>query len=186
MTDVFQASQAASLSFIEVGVLIGALGVVLAPTMVYAALCLGVTLVGVALVYLFLNADFLAAVQLLIYVGAINVLILFAIMLVGQGSASEQQPLGYRLACLLGVTLLSLPLAVASSQTWPTLNPPVLASEDRIGAIGSHLFKEFLLPFELISLVLLVALIGAIQMARVQTSATMQNKPSHKKSRVII
>nr|YP_010932389.1 subunit 6 of NADH-plastoquinone oxidoreductase [Hormidiella parvula]WKT05991.1 subunit 6 of NADH-plastoquinone oxidoreductase [Hormidiella parvula] len=186
MTDLLQASQAASLSLVELGVLIGALGVVLAPTMVYAALCLGVTLIGVALVYLFLNADFVAAVQLLIYVGAINVLILFAIMLVGQGSSSEQQPLGYRLACLCGVIVLSLPLSVASNQVSLVGGLPGQVSESQVGAIGAHLFKEFLLPFELISLVLLVALIGAIQMARGQGGVGLQATLPTPKGKVLI
>jgi NAD(P)H-quinone oxidoreductase subunit 6 len=72
------------LYFLDIGIILGGLGVVFFGKIIYSALFLGIVFVCVALLYLLLNADFLAAAQVLIYVGAINVLIVFAIMLVNK------------------------------------------------------------------------------------------------------
>jgi NAD(P)H-quinone oxidoreductase subunit 6 len=72
------------LFFLNLGIVLGGLGVVFFGRIIYSALFLGLVLICVALLYLLLNADFLAAAQVLIYVGAINVLIVFAIMLVNK------------------------------------------------------------------------------------------------------
>ena len=72
------------LYFLDIGIVLGGLGVVFFRKIIYSALFLGIVFVCVALLYLLLNADFLAAAQILIYVGAINVLIVFAIMLINK------------------------------------------------------------------------------------------------------
>ncbi|KAG6540758.1 hypothetical protein Mapa_017896 [Marchantia paleacea] len=75
--------------FLESGLILGSLGVVLFTNIVYSALFLGFVFVCISLLYLLLNADFVAAAQILIYVGAVNVLIVFAVMLINKKQYSN-------------------------------------------------------------------------------------------------
>jgi NAD(P)H-quinone oxidoreductase subunit 6 len=158
------------------GILVGALGVIWLPSLVYAAFLLGAVLLGVGCLYILLNADFLGAAQLLIYVGAINILILFAIMLVnpqkGFAPPAEQGLFGVR-ATRLGAGVVSGLLGVGLvymivMTPWGT--PSLRIEQDPLSILGGHFLSDFLLPFELISVLLLVALIGAIGLARRETS----------------
>src|SRR3989337_217268 len=130
---------------------IGALGVVLARSVVHAALFLILALLAVAGVFILLSAEFLAIVQVLIYGGAVTILILFAMMLtrvrdVAQALDGPQRPFAALAAgAFLGVSILAL---VPFEQ------------------LGDALFRNWAAPFEVASLVLLVALIGAIILAR--------------------
>ena len=83
MGSMFDAYQSSLFAAIELGTILGSIGVIVAPSMIYAALSLGVTLFSIAFLFLLFNADLLAVAQVLVYIGAINVLIVFAIMLVG-------------------------------------------------------------------------------------------------------
>nr|YP_010231250.1 subunit 6 of NADH-plastoquinoneoxidoreductase [Nephroselmis pyriformis]QSV37319.1 subunit 6 of NADH-plastoquinoneoxidoreductase [Nephroselmis pyriformis] len=149
----------------------GALGVILLPSIVYAAFLLGAVLSSVAFLYVLLNADFLAAAQLLIYVGAINILILFAIMLVNpQKDFQATRPSEWSQYGAAGISVL---LGTAVSQVifqTPWVTPSLRIEANPLPILGGHLFSDFLLPFELISVLLLVALIGAIVLARRETS----------------
>ena len=158
--------QTLSSAALSAGALIGCLGVILLPSIVYAAFLLGGVLFCLAGIYVLLNADFLAAAQVLIYVGAINVLILFAIMLVNpqeppQTTSNISRRIGPAIASLgllavLGATIL----------TTPWLTPPWTPEATTVSILGGHLFSDFLLPFEVLSVLLLVALVGAIVLAR--------------------
>ena len=164
-----------SLEFIIIG---AALGVVLIPNIVYSAFLLGVVLTGLAGIYILLNADFLAAAQILIYVGAINILILFAIMLVTNRLAikSESKPLFVRLfAGILSLSGFFIILRMIFQTSWP--KPPFLAQPQTLSIIGNHLFSDYLLPFEIISLILLIGLIGAILLARKEKQAHISSLP---------
>ena len=149
-------------------VLAGALGVVLFNNIVYSAFTLGGVFVSVAGIYLLQNADFVSAAQLLVYVGAINVLILFAIMLVNK--REDFQPLprrwirqgGTALVCVGLFALLSLMLIQTQWNVAPDVTPPASTIE----SLGIHFFSDYLLPFELASILLLMALIGAVVLAR--------------------
>ncbi len=145
-----------------------ALGVVLFENIVYSAFMLGGVFISIAGMYLLLNADFVAAAQLLIYVGAVNVLILFAIMLVNKredfvplNNAWVRKVLtalvSLGLFGLLGIMILATPWVPSSSVT-PVGNTAIL--------IGEHFFSDYLLPFELASVLLLIAMVGAIILAR--------------------
>ncbi|NDC14315.1 MAG: NADH-quinone oxidoreductase subunit J [Synechococcaceae bacterium WB9_2_170] len=153
---------------------LGALGVVLLPNIVYSAFLLGGVFLSVAGLYLLLNASFVAAAQVLVYVGAVNVLILFAIMLVNKKENLAAIP-GLALRRVLsgavcgGLLLLLIRVAVATP--WP-LNGPEPVGEDATIRIGEHLFSDYLLPFELASVLLLMAMIGAIVLARRDVIAT--------------
>ncbi len=150
------------------GVVVGSLGVVLLPNVVYSAFLLGGVFLSVAGLYLLLNASFIAAAQVLIYVGAVNVLILFAIMLVNKREPMADAPgLGLRRLLSSGVCagLLWLLLRVAYTTPWATPGPTPLG-EDAVVRLGEHFFTDYLLPFELASVLLLMAMIGAIVLAR--------------------
>ena len=144
----------------------GGLGVVLTRNVVHAALALLLSLVAVAGVYLVLYAEFLALVQVLIYGGAIIIVLLFAIMLTRGSeyprfSDNRQWPLAALAALgVLGVLMASF------------LIDPVENSEAQSPAftdLANSLFTRWAIPFELASLVLLVALVGAIIIARTET-----------------
>ncbi len=149
-------------------VILGALGVVLSTSIVYAAFMLGGVFIGISGLYLLLNASFVAAAQILIYVGAVNVLILFAIMLVNKGEEFKPMPYvwvrrGITAFVCIGLFLLLSSTVITSPWELSTLAP---AGDQSIYLIGKHFFTDFLLPFELASVLLLMALIGAIVLAR--------------------
>jgi NAD(P)H-quinone oxidoreductase subunit 6 len=149
-------------------VVLGALGVVLLPNIVYSAFLLGGVFLSVAGLYLLLNASFVAAAQVLVYVGAVNVLILFAIMLVNKREDLSAIPgLAVRrlLSGLVCGGLFALLLRVAFTTPW-ALPGPLPVGEEATIRIGEHLFSDYLLPFELASVLLLMAMIGAIVLAR--------------------
>jgi len=153
---------------LSAAVLLGALGVVLLPNIVYSAFLLGGEFLSVAGLYLLLNTSFVAAAQVLVYVGAVNVLILFAIMLVNRKENLAAIP-GLALRRVLSGAvcggLFLLLLRVAFVTPW-ALPGPLPVGEEATIRIGEHLFSDYLLPFELASVLLLMAMIGAIVLAR--------------------
>ena len=149
-------------------VVIGAIGVVLLSNIVYSAFLLGGVFMAIAGLYLLLNASFVAAAQVLVYVGAVNVLILFAIMLVNK--REELKPIkGLQVRRLISggvcVGMLSLLIRVVFTTPWAVPGPNAIG-EEATERIGEHLFTDYLLPFELASVLLLMAMIGAIVLAR--------------------
>ncbi|WP_216903924.1 NADH-quinone oxidoreductase subunit J [Synechococcus sp. CCY 9618] len=153
---------------LSAAVVAGSLGVVLLPNIVYSAFLLGGVFLSVSGLYLLLNASFVAAAQILVYVGAVNVLILFAIMLVNKKETLAAIP-GLLVRRLLSGAvcggLFALLLRVAFTTPW-ALPGPVPVGEEATIRIGEHLFTDYLLPFELASVLLLMAMIGAIVLAR--------------------
>ncbi len=152
---------------LTVMVLGGALGVVLAPSMIYAAFLLGGVFTAMAGMYVLLNADFVAAAQILIYVGAVNVLLLFAIMLVNR-SAPDQAADKRNVRSLVGLgvcfSIFVLLLSAINQVSWKlSTEKPI---ENSTLQLGIQFFSNYLLPFEVISILLLVALVGAIILAR--------------------
>jgi NADH-quinone oxidoreductase subunit J len=147
----------------------GGLAVVTSRNLFHAALFLILSLAGVVGYYVLLDAGFLAIVQLLIYIGAISILILFSIMLTrglmvpGQVQRNEQ----WWIAALV-VFLTFLVLIVALWQVvWPIANEEALRTPNiAVGQLGAALVGPYAIPFEIISVLLLVALVGAIVLAR--------------------
>jgi len=138
---------------------------------VYSGFALIFTFLGVAGLYVQLSADFLAAMQVLVYVGGITVVILFAVMLTRDiAQAANTNPILNRPASLLaaaGVFMMSLVLILGSD--WP-LRPEV-SYTPMSAALGRALLGKYLLPFEVASLLLLGALIGAVIIARREVKA---------------
>ena len=150
-------------------IIVGALGVVLLESIVYSAFLLGGVFMSVAGLYLLLNASFVAAAQVLVYVGAVNVLIIFAIMLVNKKEPLKpKQYLNSRklISTSICITLFSLLVRVDLSKVWEIANPKLSIGEESTVRIGEHLFSDYLLPFEVASVLLLMAMIGAIVLAR--------------------
>lgn len=146
-----------------------ALGVVLLPKIVHSAFLLAGVFVSISGLYILLNADFVAAAQILVYVGAVNVLILFAIMLVNKQENYVQLPgrllrkvatavVCFGLFALLGTMVLATPWSL------DTTSPAVITNTTI--TLGEHFFSDYLLPFELASVLLLMAMVGAIILAR--------------------
>ncbi len=144
---------------------IAALGVVMARSVVHSALFLILALLMVAGVFILLSAEFLAIVQVLIYGGGVTILLLFAMMLtrvrdLPQPIDGPQKPL----AALAGLAFMGVSIAAIVSTDWPGETDHInLVSFEQI---GRSLFQTWAVPFEIASLVLLVALLGAIILAR--------------------
>ena len=178
--------QVVSFGILSVMMIGAALGVVLFSNIVYSAFLLGGVFISMAGLYLLLNGDFVAAAQILIYVGAINVLILFAIMLVNKRQDFSPLPSAGMRKIVTGIVSLGL-FALLSTMVlatpWAEPSAPV-ADQNSIVLIGEHFFSDFLLPFELASVLLLMAMVGAIILARreylpdeVSTSQTILTLP---------
>ena len=143
----------------------GGLGVVLMRSTVYAALMLILALLAVAGVYILLASEFLALVQVLIYGGAVTVLLLFALMLTRTGDLPETM-VGAQWpgAAFVSSLLLGLLIAALATTNWPGDVGETAVVPFR--TLGDALFRQWAVPFEVASLVLLVALVGAIVLAR--------------------
>jgi len=146
-----------------------ALTVVMAPNLFHNALALVGTLFGVAGFYALLEAEFLAISQVLIYVGAISTLITFAIMLTrGMMYGKTSQVNRQAGTSVMVVTLFFIVLAgLVAWAPWPNVQVPLtVPGEQIIGKLGELFVTSYLVPFELMALLLLVALAGAILLAR--------------------
>jgi NADH-quinone oxidoreductase subunit J len=133
---------------------------------IYSAFSLLGTFAGVAGIYVFLGADFVAAVQVLIYVGGILVLILFAVMLTHRITDVEitNRAAGRIPGLVLVAVLLALLVQTIRETPWAKAKEIVYTPTS--AKIGDMFLQDYLLPFELASLVLLAALIGAVVLAR--------------------
>ncbi|MDQ1403909.1 MAG: NADH-quinone oxidoreductase subunit [Actinomycetota bacterium] len=159
-------------------VLAGAVGVVLARNPVHSALMLVMTLFGVAVLFVEQQAHFLAAVQVIVYAGAIVVLFLFVIMLLGvdkEEVLEVEQLKGQRpTAIVLGVLSLGELLLLARTQ-WATGAIAVAGPADGPGTnvekLARSIFTRYLLPFEATSILLVIAVVGAVVLARRPTVA---------------
>nr|YP_009523981.1 NADH-plastoquinone oxidoreductase subunit 6 [Solanum richardii]AXQ39172.1 NADH-plastoquinone oxidoreductase subunit 6 [Solanum richardii] len=164
------------LVFLGSGLILGGLGVVLLPNPIYSAFSLGLVLVCTSLVYILSNSYFVAAAQLLIYVGAINVLIIFAVMFMNGSEYYKDFHLwtvGDGITSMVCISLFISLITIISDTSWYgiiwTTRSNQIIEQDFLSnsqQIGIHLSTDFFLPFELISIILLIALIGAIAVAR--------------------
>ncbi len=147
-----------------------AVGVVLSKNAVYCALALLLNFAVLAVMYFTLQAQFLGVVQIIVYAGAIVVLFLFVIMLIGGQLAPDAAVAASRrtariLAVLAGLMLL-LSVGYFAWLGLATVSGGPVAGSGSVQAIGELLFTEYTLPFEMASVLLLVAMIGAVVLAR--------------------
>ena len=141
-----------------------------------SALSLIVVMGSLAVIYLLLGAEFVAAVQVIVYAGAVMVLFVFVIMLLNAG-IEERTPHGSRVATMLGVPALIIGLSIG---IWLVSRltgldkigiggPSVMNGTEAFGnpqAVGHLLFRDYLLPFEVTSILILIAIMGAVVLAR--------------------
>jgi len=166
-----------------------ALGVIMARKAIYSALFLLVNFCSLAGLYLLLNAQFLAAAQVIVYAGAIVVLFLFATMLLGGGEESSKFKvqsskflaivLAFVLLVEVGYVLVSGTLTgIQGSDT-----PEAIARVGNVQAIGKLLFTDYLLPFELAAILLLIGIVGTVILAKKKSNvqrprSNVQNRKS--------
>jgi len=145
-----------------------AIWVVVSPNLVHSATSLLVTLFGIAGLYVFLYADFLAATQVVIYVGGILVLIIFGVMLTNKidkpviESISSNKIIGVLISSFI-FTILSI---IVIQTNWPIIADNAKEGPPTVELIGKLILGKYLLPFELISILLLSALVGSALLAR--------------------
>jgi NADH-quinone oxidoreductase subunit J len=156
-------------------VILGAIGVVISRNPVHAALMLVMTLFGVAVLFVEQGANFLAAVQVIVYAGAIVVLFLFVIMFLGvdrlENLAEEPLPLQRPLAAGLVVLGLAGVLLLAIGAHWSTGARQVAGALQNqkggdVAALGRSVFTTYLFPFEITAALLVIAVVGAVVLAR--------------------
>ena len=153
--------------FLIVATVAGALIATNAIRLTRAVSGLALSFIGVAGVYYFLSSPFLAVMQMLIYVGAVCVTIVFAVMLAGPNNDKEEDEI-HKVTAVLGFgagVLLFYGLAVlARKTTWMT--EAVRLNDGNLAAVGDALLTKYSMVFELISVVLLLAIIGSLVLAR--------------------
>lgn len=146
--------------------IVSGVGVVFSRSIVYAAFSLLFAFFGVAALYVLLAADFLAVTQILLYVGGILVLIIFGIMLTSRANSVEVRKglLSIAPSVIVAGVIAGTLIGVLTATNWPSAGTAPV--ENTAKPIGTLLMTNFVLPFELASVLLLVALIGAVIIAR--------------------
>jgi NADH-quinone oxidoreductase subunit J len=154
-----------------------ALGMLFSRNAIYSALFLVLNFVTVAVFYLLLGAPFIAMAQITVYAGAIMVLFLFVIMLLGAEALPKtdvlpwQRPLAIGLSVLLAVEAAYL-LITKARPAGDILSPDkAVNTTDNLRQLGMVLFSDYLLPFEVVSILLLVAMVGAIVLTNKEKKA---------------
>lgn len=147
---------------------VAAWGVVTSKNIVHSALFLALSFVGVAALYVMLNADFLAAVQLLVYTGAISVMVVFAVMLTLRGDVNESNPetknWGWG-ALGAGLIFVTLTLVIMTNPEW-RLFPTAWTGTSSATDLSYLLLTQYVVAFEAAAVLLTVAMIGAIILAK--------------------
>jgi NADH-quinone oxidoreductase subunit J len=154
--------------------LLSAINVVIQRRVFYSAISLIVCLFAIAALYLALEAPFIAAIQVIVYAGAIMVLFLFVIMLLDPFSAAilrdKKRYLAY-IAAVLGIAVLALlvPILKSHDPTQALRDASIAGGETgSVARIGHMLFNQYLIPFEVTSVLILVAIIGVVVLAKRQ------------------
>jgi NADH-quinone oxidoreductase subunit J len=154
----------------------GAINLLVQKHPINSALSLIMVMGSLALIYLLLGAEFVAAVQVIVYAGAVMVLFVFVIMLLNAGE-EERLPHGSRVATMLGVPALIIGFGITAAVVSHLAGldriaiggPTVMNGTDVFGnpqAIGRLLYRDYLLPFEVTSVLILIAIMGAVVLAR--------------------
>ena len=153
----------------------GAVAVVALPNPLYCVLSLVVTFLGLAGLYLSLNAQFVAVVQVIVYAGAIMMLFLFVVMLIDLGIGRERQALRLPIQKMVGTIIglgifaglinlyVSTPLQTGAKGSFPSVR---LAEVGSVQAVGKVLVTQYMLPFQAMGVLLFVGIVGAVVLAR--------------------
>ncbi|HXX23312.1 MAG TPA: NADH-quinone oxidoreductase subunit J [Terriglobia bacterium] len=148
--------------------ILAAISVVAQRTPIFSALSLIVVLCSLAVVYLLLGAEFIAVLQVIVYAGAIMVLFVFVIMLLNAGREAPSHR--SRIAKWLGAPLVAAFLAEVLLAVWKQFSAgstrPATSIDAGPAAVGHLLFRSYVLPFEVTSILILVAILGAVVLAK--------------------
>lgn len=178
---VFSLFEQSLIFIIGMTAILASLGVVLCASPIYSALYLIGNMVCLAILFLLFNAEFLAVVQVIVYAGAVMILFLFIIALLGSKEEKRDLSLQNFMALgFIGLLFCELLMAMMVGETQPVegvVTPEVLAEVGSAKAIGIELFSYHIVPFELASLLLLVAAVGIISLAK------FSYKPLRKRTR---
>jgi NADH-quinone oxidoreductase subunit J len=155
-------------------ILAGAFGVILARNPVHSALMLVVTLFGIALEFIDQSADFLAAVQIMVYAGAVVILFLFVIMFLGVDRKEMVRPEATKfqrpVALLLGVVALVEILILSRVQHWvsgyQSVSGALNGPGENVQKLGQTIYTTYLLPFEMTAALLVIAVVAAVVLSR--------------------
>jgi NADH-quinone oxidoreductase subunit J len=149
-----------------------AIGMLVSQNAVYSALFLVINFATVAVFYLLLGAPFIAMAQITVYAGAIMVLFLFVIMLLGAEKLTPGKVLPYQRPLAIGMAVVLVAetayLLFSRAQSAATIIAPIEATNtvEEMRMLGMALFNDYLLPFEVTSIILLVAMVGAIVLTK--------------------
>lgn len=143
-----------------------AIGVVLSRNIVRTAVCLLFTLIGVAGLYFLLSAEFLAAVQLVVYAGGTLILIVFGVMLTSKSPFSRFEPKLVEIVIALSIGSILLVALIAGILRTKFASNALEVSSYPVDKLGQTLLGDYLVPFELSSVLLLVVMIGAAYLAK--------------------
>jgi NADH-quinone oxidoreductase subunit J len=149
-----------------------AVGVLICRNPIHSAMCMIGTMVSLAAIYLLLHAEFIFVIQIMVYAGAVMMLVVFVIMLL---DLQREESMSLRLSPgkfvavalggLLGVLLL-LPLATRMAGVTGDMSVDALMAQGSVEFLADKLFNQYLLPFEVASILLLVGLVGAVALAK--------------------
>ena len=151
--------------FILAGItVLTALGMLLSRSAVYSAVLLVMNFTTVAFLYFILGAPFIGLAQITVYAGAIMVLFLFVIMLLGTERIAQYEPFGFQrvITVVVGFLVIGEAVFMFLIKDPTTLNVTAGGNVVEVETIGSLLYQQYLLPFEVTSFILLIAVIGAI------------------------
>ena len=166
-----------------IGAIAGAIGVVALRNPFYSVLALVGHLLSLAALFLLLRAEFVAAAQVVVYAGAVMVLYLFVVSYIGGGSLQQLTPGGASLRTVAGAAVLALFAELAIAVLGSGLKAidgdgaPYVTGFGTPAQIGEALLTKFLFPFEVASLLLLVAAVGAVVLARRREGTTLGDEP---------
>ncbi|WP_400162270.1 NADH-quinone oxidoreductase subunit J [Brevibacillus sp. TJ4] len=153
------------LSLLTIG---GAVFMISFTRVVHMVISLGITFISIAGLFVLLGAEFVGVSQILVYSGAISILMLFGIMLTKHDANDEGTGATWknRFALIFVAALFGLLFWGIQNTPWALPEPMTASSESNAKEIGLRVFTEYVIPFELVSVLLLVALVGAIIMAK--------------------
>ncbi|MFN8558187.1 MAG: NADH-quinone oxidoreductase subunit J [Dehalococcoidia bacterium] len=152
-----------ALSLLAVG---AAVGIMLARSLLHAVLWLVLTFVALAGLFITLSADFIAVVQVLVYAGAVGVLVLFGVMLTPNSAVANAETRLFGPGLLVASLISAIAVYVAATTDWTTVQRA--GFETTAQEIGRALVNEYVLPFEVASVLLIAAMIGALVLVRTE------------------
>lgn len=147
-----------------------ALGIMVARSLLHAVLWLILTFIALAGLFVTLSADFVAVAQVLVYAGAVGVLVIFAIMLTPNSATSNSETRFFGPGLFVASALSAIMVFVAAETEWSTFGTDALPAASTAEEIGKLLVNRYVLPFEVASVLLIAAMVGALVLVRSQAA----------------